>query len=905
MKHLVHGRMNDLMAYSDTRTARPTVTFSLALLLSLAVVIAPFEAPRAAQNVGVAAAVLPDAKSTRPDQSAKVLRIGVDIVANERVTTDAKGKLQLLFLDGSALTVGPNSDVVVDRFVYDPVAKTGQLAFSATKGLFRLVGGRISKKTPVILKLPEAVIGIRGGIASVHATAAGVIATFIFGEGMTVESGGVSVSVDRPGFQISAQPGKAPSPPAPVSEQQISADMNALESGPGQAEDSEVKIGDEDVANSQLAAMGSAEPPQLITVVGAPPPPTDASKVIISDKLQNDVANVSQQNAMEGNTGGLTLTGFYGRAKRGTSPDLGTFDNDATQNLALSGISINGGRFSVSTSQGAYNLRGPVAPGTFSLTSGDSSPFGAVTGTGFLSVDQQFLLYELFSSRQLVFAGVPTPSSAVPTSGVTTFNVRDDFTLGGSNIPLIPASQGGSLTPLSTPQAMIYWGASGSGALPSFFSANLAITGSGSSQKHAVSIMVGAIRTDEANRPFFSGHGAGTSLISSTANARGFGGDIATADAGDGSDFFGLSGPKYAVIVAEEVNSVDVISGRDIEDEPTGTMDTIIFPNIPLIGTTNAAGIGATRTTRVMAAYTGGMARDFDNAGGFLGTHLFYSINTTATTTVNGISVPINRVQTSVATNNVEGAFNFMSPFSDGTPNSVLDFGSLLTSMSEDSGFIDDGHFAAVGFEAGMDEDINVGMFRNTDISLASLTPSGHTICTCSFITWGFWAGAVDPSTEHEIALAPWVAGVRVANSVLFNGASGSFSGTLIGNVAAGPHETNGAVGVYTAVGTYSFNVNIAPGSLTVSSGTLSIDGATLTFPTGTFSTSGPAPFAFSGTLSGTRGATALSGNIKGGFFGTPPNSSSVPRNAAGFFFAHDSAITYQISGVHFSEVAP
>ncbi len=149
-------------------------------------------APLAAQNVGVAAAVLPDATGTRPDETAKVLRIGVDIVAEERVTTDAKGKLQLLFLDGSALTVGPNSDVVVDRFIYDPKAKTGDLAFSATKGIFRLVGGKISKNKAVILKLPTAVIGIRGGIATVNSTDAGVTATFIFGEQMSLESGGAS-----------------------------------------------------------------------------------------------------------------------------------------------------------------------------------------------------------------------------------------------------------------------------------------------------------------------------------------------------------------------------------------------------------------------------------------------------------------------------------------------------------------------------------------------------------------------------------------------------------------------------------------------------------------------------------------------------------------------------------------
>ena len=100
----------------------------------------------ATPKVGVAAAVNPATMSTQPNSEDRVLVVGSEMLHNELIVTSGKGRTQLLFIDGSALTIGPNSSVVLDEFVYDPNTKTGKLAFSATKGLFRFVGGKISKK---------------------------------------------------------------------------------------------------------------------------------------------------------------------------------------------------------------------------------------------------------------------------------------------------------------------------------------------------------------------------------------------------------------------------------------------------------------------------------------------------------------------------------------------------------------------------------------------------------------------------------------------------------------------------------------------------------------------------------------------------------------------------------------
>ena len=855
----------------------------------------------AAENVGIAAAVLPQARGAKPDQEARVLRIGVDIVANERVATDAEGKLQLLFLDGSALTVGPNSDVVIDNFIYDPKAKSGALAFSATKGVFRLVGGKISKKTPVTLRTPQALIGIRGGIATARTTDSGVTATFLFGKEMSVESGGARISVDRPGFQISAERGRPPGAPSRASAKQLSSELNSLESSDDQSGVAEVKIGNEDVADSQLAALGSnTAPASPDTGGGFQPAGTQESATTAENETV--LSTASQQTVTDNVSGGsgLSLSGFLGHGKRGTSTATGTSDEDSTQNTALSDVTISNGRFTATSSQGSYSLQGPSDTGEFTLSGTNSTPYGDVTGTGFLSDDSEFLLYELVGSRQLVFAGVPTALTDIPSSGVTTYNARDDFTLGGSKIPLIPAVNGGSLTPLTAAQAMIYWGTTDSAANPAFFSGTLAISGTGSSQQHAASLLLGQILYDSDGQPFLAGDSVGSSLTSATEDFHFYNGEFATLDASDGSDFFGRTGPDHAVIVSQQVTTEDAVTSRGIEEDQRSGQ-SFIFPNIPIIATTSSASLGSSRSTRVMAAYVAGVARDFNSDGTFLGAHKFYSNNTTSTTTLDGVTVPVNRIQTSASVNLVEGAFSVTSPASDGIPDSTLDFGGLDTSQIGSSAFIDDGHFGAIGFESGNSSDPDIGIFRNTDISLSSITPNGVTFCTCSYVTWGFW-GARDPTTfQHEIGLAAWVAGERVANSNLNESASGSFSGTVIGSVANGTHDANGTVAIYTAVGSYSFNLSIGASSVSVTSGTMSVDSASLSF-TGSGTISGTTPTEFSGSLSGSRGSTSLSGSIRGAFFGDPANSSSVPRNAAGFFAASDTDLTYQIGGVHLSE---
>ena len=174
----------------------------LTVLLPMAFATA-WSTTASAQQVGVTSAASGDPRGTPPAQPTRTLRVGIDVVGNERVTTGAADRAHLVFLDGSGLTVGANSEVVIDKFVFDPNRNVGDLTINATKGAFRFVGGAISKKSEVIIRTPTVYIGVRGGIATVTISADGsTTATFLFGDRMTATNAAGTQRAVRYGSQI-------------------------------------------------------------------------------------------------------------------------------------------------------------------------------------------------------------------------------------------------------------------------------------------------------------------------------------------------------------------------------------------------------------------------------------------------------------------------------------------------------------------------------------------------------------------------------------------------------------------------------------------------------------------------------------------------------------------------------
>lgn|GEM_PF-636585 len=187
----------------------------------------------AAAKVGVTSATDGDPLGKPPTEAERVLRVGIDVQANELITTKADDRAHLMFLDGTALTIGPDAQLVIDKFVYDPNTKTGDLAITATKGVFRLVGGKISKTSPITITTPSSTIGIRGGVGMFDVNAKETKSFFIFGFSMTVGANGRIETITRAGTWVTTLFGGFPGNPSLYTAAILNGVLGNLQAGPG------------------------------------------------------------------------------------------------------------------------------------------------------------------------------------------------------------------------------------------------------------------------------------------------------------------------------------------------------------------------------------------------------------------------------------------------------------------------------------------------------------------------------------------------------------------------------------------------------------------------------------------------------------------------------------------------
>ncbi|AGT11164.1 FecR domain-containing protein [Paracoccus aminophilus] len=184
-------------------------------LLAASVAAALSSGPVLAQDVGVTSAINPDAKSRMEGGASTLVRLGQTVIHNEIFDTDSAGIVQILLADGTNFTVGPNSSLKIDNFVYDPTADTASVAASASRGVFRFIGGAASKGDgKAEVTTPVGVAGIRGAIVDFNLTPADDMPahiTLVFGEEVTLRlPNGEILSLSLPGTSIIFSPNEPP-----------------------------------------------------------------------------------------------------------------------------------------------------------------------------------------------------------------------------------------------------------------------------------------------------------------------------------------------------------------------------------------------------------------------------------------------------------------------------------------------------------------------------------------------------------------------------------------------------------------------------------------------------------------------------------------------------------------------
>src|SRR3954468_8146836 len=92
------------------------------------------------------------------------LRVGMPVREADRVVTGADGTVGITFADNSLLSIGPNSDFAIERYVFDSTTHVGEFDSRLSKGSLAGVSGKIVKQSPEAMRVhtPSAIMGVRG-----------------------------------------------------------------------------------------------------------------------------------------------------------------------------------------------------------------------------------------------------------------------------------------------------------------------------------------------------------------------------------------------------------------------------------------------------------------------------------------------------------------------------------------------------------------------------------------------------------------------------------------------------------------------------------------------------------------------------------------------------------------------
>ena len=91
----------------------------------------------------------------------KVVNVNDQIFKQEIIETNSVSSTQILFMDETVLSIGPDSRLIMDEMVYDPNSNTGKFVVTAARGLFTFVTGSLESESYEI-NTPTATIGVRG-----------------------------------------------------------------------------------------------------------------------------------------------------------------------------------------------------------------------------------------------------------------------------------------------------------------------------------------------------------------------------------------------------------------------------------------------------------------------------------------------------------------------------------------------------------------------------------------------------------------------------------------------------------------------------------------------------------------------------------------------------------------------
>ena len=152
-----------------------------------------------------------------PGAPPRVLRVGIDVFANETIKTEANSAARLVFEDKTVLEIAASSEVRLDSFVFDPNPAKSHMTLSITQGVVRFATG-VLPSSAYEIHTPSATLGVRGTVFTIDVSKTGT--SCIVSEQGTVIVAGKGKEKDKKvgveaGNSSCVPLGGAPTSPAP------------------------------------------------------------------------------------------------------------------------------------------------------------------------------------------------------------------------------------------------------------------------------------------------------------------------------------------------------------------------------------------------------------------------------------------------------------------------------------------------------------------------------------------------------------------------------------------------------------------------------------------------------------------------------------------------------------------
>ena len=148
------------------------------------------------------------------NQNNEKLSNGSKIFFGDTVVSNNNSNAQILFLDQTILTLGEDTELTIDEFIYDPNSHDGSFVSNVKSGTVKFITGQISKKNPENLevKFPSGTLGARGTEFIVLAENKNESTVVLLGPGpenslgmipgnLILSDGISSVNITNPGFE--------------------------------------------------------------------------------------------------------------------------------------------------------------------------------------------------------------------------------------------------------------------------------------------------------------------------------------------------------------------------------------------------------------------------------------------------------------------------------------------------------------------------------------------------------------------------------------------------------------------------------------------------------------------------------------------------------------------------------